>query len=222
MPFIGAFIAHTLFDLGFVLGAMSRVPVMNKFSTKHEVKSLQKRSGEVMKRRVFTRLDKDDEENICETPASLSSVVEPFKNHIDEIKTKINSETSVIKNALPSLSEGELQQLFDLFSKGKSGGFNEEKLFKSMYMTTNLQNIDDYIASLKRLRKEFVLTYLNAFSVEYHKKYGSEVTLNPESFLEDVKTELDIKKGFRRASEARNGEQGNLQAEVAEGSCCIM
>ena len=64
-----------------MLEAMSRRnPVLNKFSAKHEVKSLLKRSSEVMKRHLFTRLDKDDEGNACEMSSSLSSVMEPFSD----------------------------------------------------------------------------------------------------------------------------------------------
>ena len=125
---------------------------------------------------------------------------------MEEIKKKVNNNEPFIKEWLRRLPEDAVLHLYEMFkTENKSGGHTEEKLFRSMYSVTNrghteeklfrsmysvtnIQELDDIINALKKLRVDYVHTYMEGFANEYNKKHGFEINYNCEAFSEDLKS----------------------------------
>ena len=201
--------------------AIPSVTVQNKFSNKGSINKLLKKSGEIRKKRVFNKDFKEEDDNIPSLPASMNAVIQPFQQKIDEMKKRVSDEAPFIKDALRVLPEGGFEELQHVFNN-KMGGYTEERLFQSMYISTNISELDASINALMRLRKEYVQTYVEAFANEYNRKHGLDVAFNVEGFCSGIKSELDFRKGLRRAREARVSEQNEEPQDVSHNSRSIM
>ena len=200
---------------------MPTLSVQNKFTKKSGINKLLKKSGEILKKRVFNKDFKEEDDINSSPPASMNAVIQPFQQKIDEMKKRVSDETPFIKDVMRVLPEAGLEELHQVFIN-KMGGYTEERLFQSMYISTNISELDASINALIRLRQQYVQTYVEAFASEYNRKHGMDVAFNVEGFCSDIKSELDFRKGLRRAHEAHASNHNEEQQDVPQNSCSIM
>ena len=187
----------------------------------NEVECLSKKAkGIIRKKSVMFGVSFPEEEG--ELPVQLRSFIQPMEDFIKEASESIKSDETLIKNALYSLSDEQLEMIKDVFRE-KSSVLTEQKLVATaMIMIKELSVVHQLIPYLQNLKVRMLEVFVDAYSSEYHYSKSSSVIFNNDLFMSQVDAVINYRQGVKRATQLSTEDRDKVISPEGDKACVIM